>query len=101
MDYDPDIPLSVEEHSPTPIISSQPPLTSITPMNDSQTVSASGDSLPNRSATRSVLNRRYPLHERHLPDRYHKELYTFIYKMKITVYIVISEQHKNFYNFTS
>ena len=34
-------------------------------------VSASGDSLPNESATRSVPDRRYPLHERHPPDQYH------------------------------
>ena len=33
--YDPDIPLSLEEHSPTPIMASQPPLTSLTPMDDS------------------------------------------------------------------
>ena len=54
VDYDPDIPLSLEEHSSTLIMASQPPLTSITPMDDSQTVSSSGNSPPNGSATSSV-----------------------------------------------
>ena len=63
MDYDSDIPLSVEEHSPTPIMVSQPLLTFMTPMDDSQTVSALGDSLPNRSGTSSIPDLRYLLCE--------------------------------------
>ena len=55
MDYDPDILLSLEEHSPTPIMASQPPLTSITPMEDPHEASASGDFLPNGSTNSSVL----------------------------------------------
>ena len=70
MDYDPDIPLSLEEYFPTPTMASQPPLTSLTPMDDFQTVSASGDSLPNGSATNNVPDRRYRLWK-HPPDRYH------------------------------
>ena len=60
MGYDPNIPLSLEEHSPTPIVACQPPLTSITRVDVSLTVSAS-DSLPNKSAINSVPERRYPL----------------------------------------
>ena len=71
MGYDPDILLSLEEHSPTPIMPFQPPLTSITPMDESLMVSVSGDSLLKGSATSSVPERRYPLHERRPPDRYH------------------------------
>ncbi len=61
VDYDPDIPLSLQEHSPTPIMASQFLLISIMPMDDSHMVPASGDSLPNRSATSSVPDQKYPL----------------------------------------
>ena len=57
VDCDPDIPLSLEEYSP-PVMASQSLLTSITSMDDSQTVSASGDSLSNGPATSSVPDRR-------------------------------------------
>ena len=66
--YDPDIPLSLEEHSSTPIMASQSPITFITPMDDFQMVSDSGESLANGSATSSIPDRRYPLRERHPPD---------------------------------
>ena len=36
VDYDLDFPFSLEEHSPTPIMASQSPLTSITPMDGSE-----------------------------------------------------------------
>ena len=39
MDSNPDILLSLEEHFPTPIMASQPPLTSIAPMDDPHEVS--------------------------------------------------------------
>ena len=42
-------------YSPSPIMASQPQLTSITPMDDFLTVSASGDFLPNGLATSSYL----------------------------------------------
>ena len=54
VNYDTDISPSLAEHSPTPITAFQSPLTYLTPMDDSQTVSASGDCLPNGSASSSI-----------------------------------------------
>ena len=71
MDYDPDILPSLEEHSLTPIMASQSTLNPITPKDDTQTVSASGDFLSNGSVTSSIPVQTYPLCEQHLPDRYH------------------------------
>ena len=54
VNHDTDISLSLAKHSSTPIMVSQSPLTYLTPMDDSQTVFASGESLPNGLATSSI-----------------------------------------------